>query len=248
MSRPADQRSSFGYLERAESPLASLVVLLPLIVLYEIGTLWWVGGPTEHGEQRIIAFTLMQRFFALCGATGRYLPPLAVVFVLLSIHIAKRDPWRVSLRTCVGMVVEGGAWGVPLLAMGIVFTRYFAQHLPLAASNGLGSLLVLSIGAGIYEELVFRLAGMAALHFLLVNLLHIPQRLGLLYMVVISAVAFALYHYLGAESFGWRSFAFRTLAGVYFSLLLLRRGFGVTALSHTSYDILVVLLRFGAST
>jgi membrane protease YdiL (CAAX protease family) len=105
------------------------------------------------------------------------------------------------------------------------------------------TLLVLSLGAGIYEELVFRLVAMTLLNILLIDLLRLPKRPGYLAMVLISSLAFAFYHYLGAESFAWRSLVFRTLAGVYFAGLFLLRGFGVTAFSHSCYDIFVISLR-----
>jgi len=233
-----------GYLQRAELPLASLAVLLPLIVLYEVGTRYFTFDPGLQVEQRIIAFTLMQRFFELFGASGKYLPGMAVVCILLSWHIARNDPWKVKPATVFGMLLEGVAWGVPLLAVGTVMSRYLSQyHLPLAATHGSGAMLVLSIGAGIYEELVFRLIGLTLLHVVFVDILAFEKFWAYLYMVGISAVAFALYHYLGHETFAWRSFAFRTFAGIYFGVLFLGRGFGVTALSHTSYDVIVVMLR-----
>jgi hypothetical protein len=236
-----------GYLQRAELPLASLLALLPLIILYEIGTRQFAFDATHHVEQRIIAFTLMQRFFELFGATGRYLPALAVVCILLSLHIARNDPWKMNPGTAVAMWIEGTAWGVPLLAIGTLSARYVSHYLPLIATDrSSAGLIVLSIGAGIYEELVFRLIGLTLLHLLLVDLLQVPRFFAYLSMVVISAVGFALYHYLGYEAFTWRSFVFRTFAGVYFALLMLSRGFGITALSHSSYDIIVVLLRYSA--
>src|SRR6476620_9814971 len=77
-----------GYLRRSELPLASLVFLLPFIVLYELGTRQFASDPAHQTEQRIIAFNLMQQFFHLFGATGRYMPALAVVGILLGCHIA----------------------------------------------------------------------------------------------------------------------------------------------------------------
>jgi hypothetical protein len=61
-------------------------------------------------------------------------------------------------------------------------------------------------------------------------------------VVLLSAVIFSGYHYLGAETFQFRTFAFRSLAGIYFGVLFLTRGFGVTAATHAAYDILVLLV------
>jgi len=99
------------------------------------------------------------------------------------------------------------------------------------------------LGAGIYEELVFRLILMTALMLLLSDLLRLPKFWSSLLMVSISAILFSLYHYLGHETFQWRSFAFRTAAGIYFAGLFLTRGFGITAGCHIFYDILIVALQ-----
>ena len=103
-------------------------------------------------------------------------------------------------------------------------------------------LLILCLGAGIYEELVFRLIVLTILTLLVKDLLQCPGRFGTLLVVLISALMFSGYHYLGPEPFHWRTFAFRTLAGIYFGVLFLARGFGVTAATHAAYDILVLLV------
>jgi len=74
----------------------------------------------------------------------------------------------------------------------------------------------------------------------------LPKSVTSLLMVLISAVLFSLYHYLGDEPFLWQTFAFRTVAGIYFGILFLCRGFGITAGSHVAYDVLLALLRTGA--
>jgi membrane protease YdiL (CAAX protease family) len=104
-------------------------------------------------------------------------------------------------------------------------------------------MIVLSVGAGIYEELVFRLAAFTLLTILLVDVLQMKRGWAVLLMVVVSAVLFAKYHYQdGGETFAWQTFAFRTGAGIYFGALFCRRGFGVTCGAHSAYDIMAVLL------
>jgi membrane protease YdiL (CAAX protease family) len=233
-----------GYLRRSELPFASLVFLLPLIVLYEVGTRQFATDAWAQTEQRIIAFKLMQDFFRLFGASGRYLPALAVVGILLACHIARNDPWRVHPATLVGMAFEGTLWAFPLLAGGIVALHYLAAG-PTVAANW-KALLVLSIGAGIYEELVFRLAAFTLLSFVLIDVLDLRKPLAYLLMLSVAALSFSLYHYLGSEGFEPQTFAFRTLAGLYFGLIFLYRGFGITAYSHAAYDVCVVLLKLAA--
>jgi membrane protease YdiL (CAAX protease family) len=220
-----------GYLQQSEQPLTSLVFLLPLMVLYEVGTRWYNAD--------IIAFDLLRDFFRLFGVTGRYLPALAVVGILLAWHIAKSDPWRVSPHVIGWMLLESIGLGAPVILLNIA-TRY---HFPLATSGeSLPGSLASSIGAGIYEELVFRLIAFTVLSLLLTDWLKVPHLYDLLLVVAISSVLFSLYHYLGSESFSWQTFVFRTAAGAYFGVVFLTRGFGITAGSHAFYDIMVSLL------
>ena len=83
------------YFRRAELPLNSLAFLLPLIVIYELGTRLIVA-PSHGPTQRIIAFTMMQQFFNFFGATGRYLPALAVIVILLAWHLARREIYCIA--------------------------------------------------------------------------------------------------------------------------------------------------------
>jgi hypothetical protein len=234
-----------GYFQRSELPLASLAFLLPLVVLYEVGTRHFAWDAAHHTEQRIIAFALMQRFFLLFGASGRYLPAMAVVGILLAWHIARRDEWRVEMGTVFGMLLESLLLALPLLLLGRLTTYYVPQAA--APHPEMGNLFVLSVGAGVYEELMFRLIAFTLLNFLLMDLLRIRKSWSYLLMVLISAVGFAAYHYLG-EPFRWQTFAFRTVAGIYFGIVFIFRGIGITSGVHASYDISIILMRLLAHT
>jgi membrane protease YdiL (CAAX protease family) len=241
-SSPKARTEARGYFQRSELPITSLLFLLPLLVLYEVGTHYFNFDPVHGTEQRIIAFNLLRRFFQLFNASGRYLPAMAVVGILLTWHIARNDSWKLHFGALPGMVLECCILAIPL----ILFSLLASQYVPLLTGDSdWRGLIVLSIGAGIYEELVFRLICFTLLDLLLISLLQIKRPVAVLLMVVTSAVLFACYHYLGNESFRLRSFAFRTLAGIYFGVVFAIRGFGITAGSHAAYDIITVL--FAAS-
>ena len=162
-----------GYFQRAEAPLTSLLFLLPFIILYELGTRY-ISATTHQSEQRIIAFNLLQEFFALFGATGRYLPAMAVVGILMAWHIARQDPWEARWGTIAGMFAESFVLAIPLILMGFAAARYWSLSASRLAPS---SLVVLSIGAGIYEELIFRLMALTLLHLLLIDILAHPKGL-----------------------------------------------------------------------
>ena len=240
-----------GYLEHSSSPLVSLALVAPLILIYELGTRGAAAPHAgAHPPQHVIAFTLLQQFFGLFGATGKSLPALAVVGILLAWHVARQDRWRVRWQTLGGMAIESSLLSLPLLALSVVLA-HLLRMVPLAAAShpALGmsklptdDLLILCLGAGIYEELVFRLILLTVLTLLVKDLLQFPAWTATLVVVLLSSVIFSGYHYLGPEAFHWRTFAFRSLAGIYFGVLFLTRGFGVTAATHAAYDILVLLV------
>jgi membrane protease YdiL (CAAX protease family) len=239
-----------GYFTLSSLPLTSLLFLAPLIIVYEIGTNWYASDPVSHVEQRILAFKDLKNFFDWFGATGRYMPAAAVVGILIACHIARRDAWIARSGVLAGMFVESFMYAIPLVTMGYLFQHYLLFR---PTSHNWRMLLILSIGAGIYEELVFRLILFHLLHMLFIDLLKIPKNRAIPLMVLISAVSFSLYHYQipwlfcsGAEQFDWQSFVFRTLAGIYFGTIFMWRGFGLTAGAHASYDIVIVLLRVAA--
>jgi membrane protease YdiL (CAAX protease family) len=253
-ARPAKRAERGGgdlpassYFRRSELPLTSLAFLLPLMITYELGTSAFTFDPVHQTEQRIIAFTLMQRFFLMFGATGKYMPALAVALVLLAWHVARRDKWKIRPAHVAGMGMESLVLAIPLIVISRVAERYLA-HVSLGAAAGgkfaeTKTLFVLSLGAGVYEELIFRLVAFTVLSFLLIDVFEMRKSIGSLLVVLISAAMFSAYHYLGDEPFRWWTFAFRALAGLYFGIVFLCRGFGITAGSHAAYDLCVVALR-----
>ncbi len=230
---PSPRKKRSGYLQTSELPLHSLIFLLPPLIIFELLAQFQSSSP--------IAFHMLQRFFAALGATGRFIPALTLVGILLTWHVSRKDPWRIQIGTIWMMAIESIGLSLPLLILGVAAARW---NVGSPVQNWRDD-AVLSLGAGIYEELVFRLILMTLLMVLFADVLRMRQMWASLLMVWTSAILFALYHYLGLETFQLRSFVFRTLAGVYFAVLFLTRGFGITSGCHISYDILVIVLRAG---
>src|SRR5258708_777322 len=185
----------------------------------------------------------MLHLFHLYGASGKYLPALADGMILLTWHIARKDPWDLDFATAGCMVVESVALSLPLFALDAFCKAYVPLRASAHVDGQWSEMIVLSVGAGIYEELVFRLGAFTLLSILLVDLLRFQRLWSLLLMVVGSAILFAGYHYQGgSEAFAWQTFVFRTAAGIYFGVVFFVRGFGITSGAHAAYDILAVLL------
>ncbi len=241
------------YLRDSQRPLTCLAVVLPLIAFYELGIAW--AEQINHGRPptHILAFVMLRDALANLGASGMYLPAAGLIGTLLASHIIRGDPWRLEARTITGMAAEAITWALPILAMGFVVAQFF----PLAASTGpietanpqdsLFYWIVLSVGAGVYEELAFRVVAFVALGWLLIDGLRLRRSWAISLTVGLSALCFSLYHYWGVESFHAQTFVFRTMAGIFFGVLYLNRGIGITIATHAFYDVLLQIMRRGGS-
>jgi len=111
--------------------------------------------------------------------------------------------------------------------------------------------IVTGIGAGIYEELIFRLILILALMLLFQDVLRFKRTSSIIISVLVSATLFSAHHHIDFLSgqlnqrdlFDWTEFTFRTIAGIYFAVLFAVRGFGITAGTHAFYDIIAVSIR-----
>jgi Type II CAAX prenyl endopeptidase Rce1-like len=142
----------------------------------------------------------------------------------------------VGLALVVGVIVGGltaALLGTPLLT---------AQGAARADPLGAGTLLMLSLGAGIYEELLFRVLLVGALAWVAQQGLGWRPQIAGGAAALVGALLFAAFHYIGAygDPLEVYSFVFRTIGGLFFSVLYLLRGFGITAWTHALYDVFLV--------
>ncbi|CAG0959593.1 hypothetical protein PHYC_00650 [Phycisphaerales bacterium] len=226
-------------------PLHILVFLIPLMIAYEIGSIAYLSGGAR-GADTIGARSILGSFFNAFGAASLHVPPIALVVVLLAWHILLHDPWRVRPKVLAGMSLEAALWAVPLL----VFSLFVARGTPGAGFSDapLGRLpwqadLSIALGAGIYEELLFRLLLITAAHLILVDLIRFPDRFGFFVASLVSAVTFAFYHNVWASDGGLdgRKVLFFGVAGLYFAGVFITRGFGIVVAAHAMYDIVALL-------
>lgn len=221
-------------------PLESLVFLLPLILFYEAGSLYLRPSLAAEPQSRVVAFQLLRVFFELFGPTGRWMPGLAVVAILLGVQIASRRPWRVRPLAVLSLYGEALLWSLPLLAASQVLIVASGTE----ANHTLWSELVLCVGAGIYEELVFRLILICLVVMAGSDLLRLPAGPTTLAAVLICAALFAAHHHppVGSETFEAARFAFRLLAGTYLGAIFVYRGYAAAAGAHVAYNVIVVAM------
>ncbi len=253
--KPASQWAG-AYADASRQPLSILVFLLPLVVAYEIGLSLLLrsseGVLTNKAHETLLRFF---EEFGIAASGGLYLGGAAIVVVLLIWHLLTRDPWRIDPATPGLMAVESLLLSLPLIVLGVVVagrldgavaTGGVGAAAPAGsdlASLGILSGLAISIGAGLYEELLFRMLLIAVLHTLLVDVGKTGSALGAGIAVVVSAAAFTWYHPVAGLAGGLLYF----LAGLYFGGVYVVRGFGIVVGAHACYDILIVLLMRGSA-
>ncbi len=230
------------YYELSQKPLQALLFLAPLIILYEVATAIAVRSG-DHDD--IIARSILKVAFETVGVTGVYLPGIIVAVLLLSMHIVSKDRWEWMPKMYGVMWLESLTLALPILLFVTVFLRHADMTVVLQAGGEgrtFGRQLVLMVGAGIYEELVFRLLGIAIIHALVVDLLALPKHVGELVAIGVTAVLFTLYHRTPDNPLTVRKLVFYLLAGIYFACIYVYRGFGIVAGTHAVYDVMVASL------
>jgi hypothetical protein len=243
-----------SYWEASRAHRYSLLFALPLLVIYEaLAAL--LASDRGVGDVRNGADVLLKSLFvAVAGSRG---PTVFMVGVIgLSLWLVWRDfrshGRRLEAWVFGGMIVESILLS---LVFGLVVGTLTAHllgplgALAIQAGGEMGSLsglarLMLSIGAGLYEELLFRVVIVAAI----ANGARLAfgwQRTGAgIIATLLGALIFSTFHYLGpyGDDFALQSFTFRTIAGILFSALYLTRGFGITAWTHALYDVMVLMV------
>jgi Type II CAAX prenyl endopeptidase Rce1-like len=232
-----------SYFQATRHPWPSFLLLLPLLLIYEGGILW-LGGPQpdalRNGADAWLHWGLEQ-----VGVNFAYAPPglIALGFLFWSYAIWSKRPQDLAGVVC-GMVIEAvffalGLWGVSR-ALGPVLDHFGIQLQWSAARIEAIGQAVTFIGAGIYEEVLFRLILFSGLALAL-RMVFLPTLLAVPAAAVGSAALFSAAHHVGpfGEPFDNYVFLFRLVAGVYFAAVYQLRGFGVAACAHALYDVVV---------
>lgn len=193
---------------------------------------------------------MQQLFYRLAGARGPLLLLACLVgaglwFVARDIRAHPRDlragVFGLMLAEAAVLALVFGV-AVSAVASGLVRPTALLAQGPVA-ELGAGTRLMLSLGAGLYEELLFRVLLVGTLAIVARRLLGWRPWVAGLAAALIGAVVFSAFHYVGrlGDPFRVYSFVFRTIAGLAFSALFLLRGFGITAWTHALYDAFLLL-------
>ena len=238
-----------SYWSASRAPRYTLVFALPLLVFYEVlaAMLSYASGGVRNGADVLIK----SAFMAVAGPYGPALFGATVVGV--SVWLIRRD------MLAHGRKLERRVFGLMLLEsvvlallFGTVVGAITARVLsPFALFQGgpiesLGwwTKLMISLGAGIYEELLFRVILVSAIAVAAKRIMGLRPLPAGVVATVVGAFIFSAFHYIGpyGDPLELGSFTYRMIGGLVFSAMYLLRGFGVTAWTHALYDVFLLAL------
>jgi membrane protease YdiL (CAAX protease family) len=223
-----------GYWQETRRPVYSAALVLPFLCIYHAGTL------VLHTTYINGADALIIRILSSLSVHSAFGSALVLAACFTIWQLRARASWKIQSGILWMNFLESVGFALLLLAAFGWLTPHLGLFL-VANKRGLAH-LVLFCGAGIYEELVFRgfLLGLlvAAFNFVF------PKKAAAVAAALLAALLFSAFHYLGpgGDAFSLGSFVQRTMGGLYFSILFVTRGFGVTAASHAIYDIIAGMI------
>ena len=228
----------------------SLLYIFPLFLVYGVGVL---SAPTMNG----VDFVTRNLYAAVGFSVRNYLlvyAGLAVCFLIALLYMRKHG--GLHRFSFIRLVLESAIVALCLGSFIVFVMQNILGISPVAAiagphpklalgDNGPVVDVVLSLGAGVFEELVFRLglfAGGAALFRVVLGM---PHALATLLAGILSSLLFSAAHHIGAlgEPWAWNVFVYRSLAGAAFAAMFYYRSLAHAVYTHALYDVYVGLLR-----
>jgi len=219
--------------------LPGVIFTIPLFLVYELGVI--ALETRDIPDLRNGADVLMRQILESFGLSGYHGIGLTYVFLVTILLIANRKDLKRNLvagNIYFFMLLESLVWAI------ILYGSLMATQILLSSGSGqrLIQQIVLSIGAGLYEELVFRVFLIHGIGKLLQFIFKWDKTAQLTGGIIIAAALFSGFHFLG--SYGdvpsFDIFFMRFAAGLVLGLIYIFRGFGVVAYAHSIYDLIVL--------
>lgn len=222
----------------------SLLLIFPLFLAYELGV---VFADTMNG----VDFVTRSVFHLVGRDPDTYIMvhlAAAVLYLGYLVYLQRRRGFSLAMLT--PMLLESAIYALTLGSL-IVFVMYNLLGMDGLLSIGeslalgpTGQKVVISLGAGVHEELVFRLGLMAGGAWVL-RRLGLAHTTAVVLALIASSVAFSVAHHLGpfGEPFHIPVFTYRVLAGAVFGLIFYFRSLSHAVYTHFLYDLYVLLIR-----
>jgi len=214
-----------------------------LLLLYEV--LIFLAQPDSEQVIRISVDVWIKTLFSYIGQD--VLSITLILVALAGIFVLYRERKKLSslkMGYFFTMLIEASFYA---FFLALLINTTVSGLLQIVQSSPIDKLtmlqqLALSLGAGLYEELFFRVILVSILLFIF-NKIFSKKSVAFASAILLAAVIFSLVHYVGAfgDPFTLGSFLFRFLFGLALNAIYLWRGFGMAAWTHAIYDLMVIV-------
>jgi len=234
------QSEAERFLREGSGPWADLALTLPVFLGYHLCVVFLPvrnAADVVTRELTTLAENSLLEYTALTLGIG-------AVFVGVLWMLGRAHTFRTSRFVFVAL--EGILYAIAMRLVG----QYVVSRLALAAgapTEGAFASLVMSLGAGFYEEIAFRVGlfglGLRLLLVFMAPLVPVKRTLVGFGWAVVAAGLFSAWHYVGdlGDPFDLKSFVFRWVCGLFFTLIYAFRGFAPVVWTHTIYDAWVLV-------
>jgi hypothetical protein len=237
LSKPSRSRVAA---RRGSGPWTDLGLTLPVFLGYHLGVAFL---PVRNAADIVTRELVALADHSLLGYGGLTLA-IGAVFVGVLVILGRGHELRWERFAL--LAAEGVAYAVAMrLAAGYVVGRLFL------GAQGAGSAfagIVMSLGAGFYEEIAFRVVlfgfGAQLLRVMFPALAPAKKSLLVLGWALVAAAVFSAWHHVGGlgDAFDLKVFVFRWVCGIAFTVVYVFRGFAPVVWTHALYDIWVLVL------
>ena len=229
-----------SYLLKSRTSFYSFLFTLPLFFLYEINILFlsWDDILVVRNGADFLMRNILESFdiYGLYGLGLVFFLGLLVTYIFF---IKEDQKQEVNVNFLFIMLAESMLWSVVLYFLLFKFM--------VLLMNPVGKTILqqvtLAIGAGIYEEFLFRVLLIAGLSGILGFVFMWDKTFKNIIAVVLSGGIFSAFHFMGeyGDFFSMELFLIRFFAGLILGVLYMYRGFGITAYTHSIYDLIVLI-------
>ncbi len=220
-------------------PITDLVLTLPVFVLYHLGVVFLPVRNAADVVTRELMTLADHSLLLYSGLT------LGIGAAYVGVLLVFRQRGAMHWQRFAWVAAEGILYAIAMrLIAGWVVGRLFLG----GVSGGPFAGLIMSLGAGFYEEIAFRVVLYGLGLRLIMTFVPAPLPLRKLWLTLgwalVASMVFSGWHYVGAlgDAFDPRSFVFRAVCGLVFTLIYHLRGFAPAVWTHALYDIWVLVL------
>jgi len=225
-------RKQVDYFTLSRTLAASYVFVVPLFALYQAGLVFFADA--RNGTESI----WRELFYRFNWIGGLVLNLGVLGLLLLAIHRTREQREHLP-GMYAWMFFESTLWASALYVIAFLFP---AQTLAIGALLGD---LTAAIGAGIYEEALFRFVLMGGMIVIFHRWMGAPTPWVVPLAAILSAALFAYAHHarslIGSEPWHAGRFALRTLLGALLGAIFWVRGLGIVVYTHALYNVAVIL-------